>query len=259
MSDTIADTPTGFDASGASPPAEIPSIVLEAWRRFRHVVPCPDNQKFPDFAWRHYATVPPSEEQLHEWAQTYNSFAIICGPESGVFGADFDGLDGACWAEAHELEFHTLTPRGGGHLLIEWPAGQQINNHVRLEGLPIDLRGANGLLVFFGSNRQQKRGFDDLAKLEELPSELRRLIQNGHSHKKETPLGDESPYSAEDRLQFTIKKATPGNRNDLGFEFCCQLRDSGLPLREARPYMQRYQQAAKADGLGSRVGLFRDC
>ncbi len=108
-------------------------------------VPCRPGTKVPLVKWKPLQTQAPTTEQYREWfLGTRNNIAILT---TGLVVVDIDDITQAELALAHcgDTPCKLRTPRGGLHLLYRARAGVVVGNHVRVKGLPIDLRAENGL------------------------------------------------------------------------------------------------------------------
>lgn len=123
------------------------AMAIEALRRGYAPVPVVPLGKVPAVPWKRWQKNLPEEGLVRRWfAGTSGNLAIIT---SGLVVFDCDGPEGEplvvanCGPTPHRVR----TPRGGVHLGYRRPEGAAVKNHVKILGLPIDLRTDGGLEV----------------------------------------------------------------------------------------------------------------
>ena len=90
--------------------------------------------------WKPWQRKMPTEELLREWfLGTKNNVAIIC---SGMVLFDCDDPEKAGLVIGHcgDTPHKVRTPRGGIHLGFRKRKGCVVGNHVKIKGMPIDIR-----------------------------------------------------------------------------------------------------------------------
>jgi len=109
-------------------------------------IPCFPGTKIPMVKWKLYQTQMPSTEQLQEWfcAEVRANIAIVT---TGLVVFDCDDPEKAALvlAECGDTPHKLRTPRGGIHLGYRRRKGVVVANHVKIRGLPIDIRTNGGL------------------------------------------------------------------------------------------------------------------
>lgn len=95
-------------------------------------------------------------EVIRRWwaAMPDANVAIATGPASNLWVVDLDGLPGMeALADLERIHgplpntISVATPSGGRHLYFSWPEGASIGCRVKVQGVPIDVRGAGGYVV----------------------------------------------------------------------------------------------------------------
>ena len=232
---------------------ELPQAVeaaLEYRRRGWSVIPLRPKAKEPAIAWRKYQEELPSKEEVQRWwtNQPGANIGIITGRISGVVVIDLDSPK----AETALEEFLGEIPRtpavqtGKGKQLYFAHPGEPVPNGVRI--LPdVDVRGDGGYVVAPPSIHPNGTRYRWIipcdVPLAPLPEKLLDLLR-----KPEVPQREEKepvPAEAKGRiarrlLKRALRRAEPGNRNDVGFWLACQLRDAGLSMEEAEAHMLEY-------------------
>jgi hypothetical protein len=88
-----------------------------------------------------------------------------------------------------------------------------------------------------------------LQSIEKIPlDKIKELVEMGELSEEPTPQYFSSPVAAEFYLEKALSAVKAGNRNETGFNLACQLRDLGLTLSEALPYMETFQAQAPQGG-----------
>jgi len=219
----------------------IPREALELHNRGMVVVPCFVDKR-PMIRWAEYQTRRPSEKEFESWARMKPaSWAVITGKISGVVVLDFDGPIGVKTLRSLGLKPHIKTPSGGYHVYVELPDNLTVRTtnakSDRLLGelyKGTDVRANGGYAIVCGRNL--KGEYRRLRPIEpepweSLPVEFREYLT-----------GNPRPAKANRLLREALSKASPGCRNQVGFELACKLRDSDLPYEIARETMRKYAE-----------------
>jgi hypothetical protein len=133
--------------------AEVLSLAARGWRLF----PCVQNNKTPLLkSWPTLASSDPAT--IRKWAAKYPgcNWAVVCGPESGLWVLDVDGEKGLLSLSQLEREHGplpaTLTSQtgredGGEHRFFTWPVDRNIRSSTRRLGNGLDVRAVGGYVV----------------------------------------------------------------------------------------------------------------
>jgi hypothetical protein len=108
-------------------------------------IPVLPGTKVPAVRWKRWQTERPTEELYREWfLGTRNNLAILT---TGlvVFDCDHPEKVELVLRQCGETPYRLRTPRGGMHLGYRARKGVVVGNHVKIKGLPIDIRAENGL------------------------------------------------------------------------------------------------------------------
>jgi len=145
------------------------------------------------------------EKIIQQWWTTWAdaNVGLATGPESGFFMVGPDGQAGidALAALAEQRGPFPRTPRArsggnGRHHFFSWPAEGGIKNSANHNGLPIDIRGAGGLVVAPPSKHKSGGTYEwevppEEADLAEAPAWLLDWIRSGKGTRKRKKGGDE--------------------------------------------------------------------
>lgn len=218
---------------------DVPTEGLDAVERGWSVIPV-GHSKRPLVSWKPYQTVRADADQVERWAAELRpaAWAVITVRVSGFFGLDFDGEQGRELREVLELrEQHRRTGSGGSHTYFEHPGDREIQplngkaKHALGQRFPgLDIRGDGGYLIFSGSNGS---GPYELLRSDPLPIDRmpRELLAELGLIDRPTPDG---------LLEWALRRAVPGARNQTGFDLACQLRDNGHDRATAERVPGRY-------------------
>jgi hypothetical protein len=199
-------------------------------------------------------------QAIHHWWSIHPTanIGLATGTVSGIIVVDIDPRHNGHLSikeleKRHEPLPATRTSRtahGGLHRFYQHPNdGKSYPNAVELDGLSgIDVRGDGGYVVLPPSllygRLSYKWGNLDLPIASAPQWLLILLSQQGHQN-EQTPHGVRfAPAVGEKWLSEALAKANEGNRNRVGFDLACQLRDDGLSEAEARDILLTYAQAA---------------
>ena len=186
-------------------------------------------------------------DQVKAWWDK-NPAALVGIPckDNGFFAVDVDDLD--AWEQykrGRELPPGPVqsTPRGGLHFLFKYPLDVDIPNTASKLAAKIDLRSNGYICTGQGYSWLTGMGIDEKS-LPDAPAwlldDIRKMAEKPEY--KTRPAGNDGGDPGQYRLDRYLAKATPGNRNDLGFSLACQLRDSGLSIHEAESILREYAQ-----------------
>lgn len=219
-------------------PEDVLAEVLAAVERGWSVIPVGHNKR-PLVRWKHHQERRADAEEVQRWARERRppAWAVVTGKVSGIFGLDFDGEQGRELRELLELrEQHCKTGSGGSHTYFKHPGDRDIPTlngkakHALGQRFPgLDIRGDGGYLIFAGRN-----GAGPYRLLDPEPLPLDRL-----PHELRAELGL-PPISAERLLEWALRRAVPGARNQTGFELAVQLRDNGHDEATAQRVLREY-------------------
>jgi hypothetical protein len=216
----------------------VPPEVLDAVDRGRSVIPIGPNKRPLIDAWKPYQTTAATREQVERWAAGKRpaAWAVVTGAISGLVALDFDGNEGQRLHERHGLPAHVRTGSGGTHVYVAHPGHYvaTLNGKAkrdlgqRFPGL--DIKGDGGYAIFAGRNGNGPYVLNDPEPLalDALPAVLRALLDT------------DSPPSADTLLRWALGRATPGGRNQVGFDLACQLRDNRHGRSEAERALCEY-------------------
>jgi len=118
-------------------------------------IPLLPGTKIPAVKWKRFQTEKPSPELYRAWfLGTRNNLAIIT---TGlvIFDCDHPEKVERVLQECGDTPYKLRTPRGGMHLGYRARKGVVVGNHVRIRGLPIDIRAENGLALQPPSRTEQ--------------------------------------------------------------------------------------------------------
>lgn len=123
------------------------------------VFPCRANNKRPEATgWQDQATTDP--DQIRAWLGngTERNYGVRTGTTGGVVVLDADGTEGVEVVREWELKHGeipetvaVLTPGGGCHFYFRNPDGMALGNRTKIDGAPVDFRGAGGFVIGSGS------------------------------------------------------------------------------------------------------------
>jgi Bifunctional DNA primase/polymerase, N-terminal len=218
--------------------SDIPADVLDAAERGWSLIPC-GLDKRPMVKWKPFQTEAATRDQLESWAaRKPASWAVVTGAVSGFVAFDFSADDGERLREKYGLPVNARSGSGGPHTYIEHPGFYvaTLNGRAKHElgdRFPgLDIKGDGGYAIFCGRNAKGEYKLFDPKPLPfaELPSELSALVsQNGKP-------------SAKQLVAWALRRAAEGNRNSVGFDLACQLRDNGFDRADAEMALLDYQR-----------------
>lgn len=243
-----------------------------------YVFPCKADKKPATPNGFKNATSDPAEIR-NLWAQYPGELVGIACEMSGFFALDIDidpekGIDGKrTWAALCEKFGNVaagpaqLTPRGGLHILFTLPEGLKIpNNAGKLAeeyGGGLDLR-SNGYIctgtMADGRAYQWQEKHGPEARITPPPAWLVDLIRAMKNEKRAAAQPVTTPAArSEDTgawwVNYYLRQAREGTRNNSGFDLACQLRDSGMVESEAEPYMLEYARRTPGNGYTENEAL----
>lgn len=195
-------------------------------------------------------------DKIHRWWSEHPTanIAVATGSLSGLIVFDVDPRH-AGHESFKQLEKrygplpHTRmsrTAHGGLHRFYQHPNdGQRYPNAVELEGLlGIDVRGDGGYVVLPPSKLYNRLSYmwgkTDIP-IVPAPVWLLEALRNQKSQNERSPQGGHFVIASNGKhLGAAVEKAREGNRNKVGFDLACQLRDDGLSEIQARDIMLSY-------------------
>lgn len=188
------------------------------------------------------------EEQIQEY-WTFHPTACIglaTGEKSGIIVLDIDMPEGYYSLKALQETYSSLpetrrvrTGNKGLHYYFEYPQdGHRYTNAVRINGLEgIDIRATGGYVVLPPSKLYGKLSYiwaNPETPIAPLPNFLRDLLLMNQQKREISPQGVRFARSpGEYWLAQALERAREGNRNTVGFNLACQLRDDNIPEAEA--------------------------
>lgn len=211
--------------------------------------------------------------QVRAWWNRWPEALIgIYCEKSGFFAIDIDNKDGRngnqAWTELVETYGGSqpimagpvqITPSGGYHILFKLPQGVKVTNNANKLGPGLDLR-SNGYICT-GGKYAWLESFPYTLPIPECPAWLADRFK-AMSKKLQPAAGVQDAPSLTNGvdpgkywLNYYLKRAAPGNRNESGFGLACQLRDSGLSMIEAESIMGEYARNVPGDGYSEREAL----
>lgn len=226
-------------------------VALAAAARGWVVFAC-NADKTPRVWWQRESTNDPAAV-TRLWKRWPMALVGINCEQSGIFAVDIDnkhGKDGSAeWARLVETYGGGVnvavgpaqaTPSGGYHLIFRWPADLAIPNKVNGLGPGLDLRSRG--YICSGEGYTWLPGHDLTVPLSDPPAWLVDLIRIiGRLEEGQPPQPPARVIGLEGYfLQRYLAAAQPGNRNQNAFNLACQLRDCGLTIDQARPYLLEY-------------------
>ena len=224
---------------------------LEYCRRGWSVISLKPQSKESAIRWLPYQKRLAAEDELRKWwaNQPEANVGIVTGQVSGIVVVDLDSPKAETVLKELLGEIPqtpTVQTGKGKQLYFAYP-GEPIPNKARV--LPdVDIRGDGGYVVappsIHPNGTQYCWIIPPNVPLAPLPKKLLDLLRKP----QEIPQREErEPVPTEDKerivqrlLGKALERAKPGNRNDTGFWLACQLRDTGLSMKEAKPYMLEY-------------------
>ena len=236
---------------------------------------CTSPGKHPRIAWKGGQKKRATEAEIRSWWAKWPDAnpGGLTGEISGIIVLDVDEPRGVDTLREHKLAV-PLTVRaetggGGWHHVFNWP-GFECRNFAGKIGhtiLPnVDFRGDGGLVVLPPSNHKSGRNYawiksaspEDIQPVD-APSWLLDLIKKQSSDgSKKSQIGQPNKATSagaanahDDAKRYVIKygfEAGNGNRNSKGYDLASQLRDLGLSIEEAEPYMLEYADMVPQNG-----------
>jgi hypothetical protein len=232
------------------------------------IIPVGKDKK-PLFKWDVYQERKPTADELTGWfTDKPAAWAVITGMISDLIIIDFDGEAGKDTMNALGLYPHVETGSGGFHVYIEHPGFKvkTVNGKSKKalgEAYPgLDVRADGGYALFIGENEAgsyiwHREMVPDPADV--LPDELRQFL--GIDKPPEEAREQQSlPKYERTQEQVSmavlvdryVRYATPGNRNNAGFELACQLRDNGYNSNNAEAALRDFaMRIPQMDGHGN--------
>ncbi|NLX95981.1 MAG: DUF3987 domain-containing protein [Rhodopirellula sp.] len=165
-------------------------------RRGWSVFPCKAKDKIPATA-RGFLDASSDPEVVKQlFAKKANcNIGIATGPASRIWALDLDGEEGrrSFFFDVAKGDIpNTLrvnTPGGGLHLFFRWN-GVEIKNRSKIDGKPIDVRGAGGYVVAPPSVHPNGKRYtwdgDDATPIVEAPEWLVEFVTGDRSHKSQS-------------------------------------------------------------------------
>jgi hypothetical protein len=187
-------------------------------------------------------------EQIRAWWERWPEANIGLPVPAGYVVLDVDVKDGAHISDLGELPETVIARSGGGgwHVWFRLPENSpEIKGGKALPGVDIRAGGKNYLLVFpsihpSGQQYEWETEPITMGQVAVIPDHLLELVR------KEAPLppkdGPSVPGDAQKWLDEALAKAEVGNRNPVGFDMACQLRDDGISYEDAERVMLEYQR-----------------
>ncbi len=145
-------------------------IALDALEKGLVPIPIVEGTKIPAVKWKRWQYDLPPVELLREWFSAGHNIAIICAGMV-VFDCDDPAKAEMVLAECGETTHKLRTPRGGLHLGYRKRKGVEVQNQVRIKGMPIDIRTNGGLELIPCSRTEhgEYRWLGELRPVAELP------------------------------------------------------------------------------------------
>ncbi len=195
-------------------------------------------------------------EKIHRWwsDNPMANIAVATGSPSGLIVFDVDPQHGGHESfKKLEKRYSQLpqtrmsrTAHGGLHRFYQYPNdGQRYPNAVELQGLPgIDVRGDGGYVLLPPSKLYNRLSYiwgrTDIP-IVPAPAWLLDALLHQKSLNERSPQGGGFALEVGGKwLSEAIVRAREGNRNKVGFDLACQLRDDGLSESQAREVMLSY-------------------
>ena len=226
---------------------------------------CTSPGKHPRTGWKENQKKRATEAEIRSWWAKWPDAnpGGLTGEISGVIVLDVDEPRGVDTLREHKLAVpitvRAETGGGGWHHVFNWP-GFECRNFAGKIGhtiLPdVDFRGDGGLVVLPPSNHKSGKNYEWILSPKDgqpvdAPGWLLDMIkkQSSEGGKKNQAGQPNKATSAstgnahDDAESYVIKygfEANNGNRNSNGYSLASQLRDLGLSIEEAEPYMLEY-------------------
>lgn len=187
-------------------------------------------EKRPAIAWDIYTERHPTTSELRSWfTWKYSRFAIVTGLISGVVAVDCDGPAAIDFADQSlpATPMRSRTPHGEHRY---YDCEEIIRNGVKLNGMPLDIRGEKGLCVEFGEGYDRVGDWNAPRPMFDL-SWIRKDVEDALS----IPSGD-FESSTPSSLMSYIKhiESIAGQRgHDACFRCACKIADAGLGFEES--------------------------
>jgi putative DNA primase/helicase len=232
-----------------------------------YVFPC-NMSKNPKIFWKVGASKDPAK--IKAWGILWDdSLTGIYCKKSGIFALDVDNKGGVNGTRSltelvtthgggQDIEAGPIqtTPNGGYHILFRHPDFTIPNNASKL-GPGLDLRSEGYICTGVNYTWQPDHGPE--TQLTEAPAWLLDLIRKftkKPTTKAKTETKPQNINGAGERLlKHWLARATPGNRNNTGFDLACQLRDNELSESEAKGFMRDYARSVPGDGYTEKEAL----
>jgi len=206
------------------------------------------------------------------WIRWPNALIGIYCEKSGFFAVDIDNKNGKNgnqeWTKLVETRGGgqnikagpvQLTPSRGFHILFKLPEGEKVKNDSDYFGPGLDAR-SNGYICTGG----KYAWLDDFPYTLEIPACPKWLDEYIHelNNRQKPAITQDLPSLSTNGanpgkywLDYYLKRAAPGNRNESGFGLACQLRDSGVSIGDAESIMGEYARHVPGDGYSEREAL----
>ncbi len=216
-------------------------------------IPYKDSKGFRD------ATTDESQIQALWTVHPIANIGLATGERSGVIVLDIDPRHNG-WQSLKELETHyrklpqtrtSRTANGGLHRFFAHPKdGNTYPNAIELDHLRgLDVRGDRGYVVLPPSKLFGKLTYkwgQPQLPIADAPQWLLELLT---AAKQQAPSPQDFRFAdqpGEKWLMQALGQANEGNRNHIGFQLACQLRDDGLSEATARDFLLAYVQQVPA-------------
>ncbi len=219
------------------------------------VIPCGVRKKKPVKSWTQFQARKPTIAEIEGWwkGKSEKNIAFVTGEISGIFVLDVDSQEGLDFiAEQYLPQTVSSKTSKGRHYYFKHP-GTHVKTQTKLRRcIDCDIRGDGGIIVVPPSIHPSGTQYEWInapgeVEIVEAPAWLLNLMQNPTEFEIAESIENSKPkeralMSPEYWVNKYADKAEPGNRNDSGFKLAIQLRDNGMSISEATPYMLGYAE-----------------
>src|SRR6266567_700522 len=229
------------------------SYARNGWYVFplHNKIPFKDSQGYKD------ATT--NEQQIQLWWSQHPTanIGLATGKRSRIIVLDIDPPEGHFSVKELQATYAPLpdtrrsrTGNKGLHFFFEYPDdGHTYKNAVGLNGLEgVDIRATGGYVVLPPSKLYGRLAYtwgNPETPIAPLPIWLRDLLLEAQQQRESIPQGLRFARSPGDHwLSQALHNAHVGNRNQVGFDLACQLRDDHIAEPEAISIILTYANLA---------------
>lgn len=207
--------------------------------------------------------------QIAAWSRKFPDagVGIPMGETSGVFAVDVDPRNGGDYDELaarFDIPDTLVSETGGGgqHLIFAHPGFPVRSGNDKL-GDGFDVKGDGGYIVAPNSPHESGKRYQwlFLDAPAEAPGALLELLKPRERPRAANDMPNQA-ISTQDRqqaglywLNYYLPDAHEGNRNNSGFLLALQLRDEGLAIAEAEPFMLQYAASVPGKDYTERHAL----